>query len=153
MNLYLVQHGEATSGEENHERPLTATGRAAVEAMAAHVARHAAIHVDRILHSGKLRAGQTAEILATHLNKTAEPSDALKPMDDPSIWANRIKELNGNMMLVGHMPHLSRLASLLACGDPKHPLIKFRYGSPVAMGRDSDSIWTVRWVLTLDIVL
>ena len=36
------------------------------------------------------------------------------PNDDPMIWVGRLTEEHNDLMLVGHLPHLSpRLASLL----------------------------------------
>ena len=55
MALYLMQHGEATTEAENAGRPLTETGRAAVERVAAR-ANAADVRIDRCVHSGKLRA-------------------------------------------------------------------------------------------------
>ena len=63
MRLYLVQHGEAKPEAEDPQRPLADAGRQAVE----HVARQAAragVRPQVILHSGKLRAQQTGEIMA-----------------------------------------------------------------------------------------
>ena len=59
MDIYLMQHGVATPAEEDRARPLSAPGRAGVE----RVARRAAacgVRVGRCVHSGKLRAEQTA---------------------------------------------------------------------------------------------
>ena len=60
MKLYLVQHGEACAEDVDPERPLTAQGRADVERLAAFL-QQAGIQVGRVIHSGKLRAEQTAE--------------------------------------------------------------------------------------------
>ncbi len=52
------------------------------------------VQVSRILHSGKLRAKQTAEALSEHLHPTGGSSetDGLAPLDDPTIWAGRLAE-------------------------------------------------------------
>ena len=75
MALYLMQHGEATTEAENPARPLTDTGRAAVERVAAR-AKAADVRIDRCVHSGKLRAEQTAELLVGVLgsDKSIEPA-------------------------------------------------------------------------------
>ena len=116
--LYLVQHGEAKREEEDPARPLTDKGKSEVEKIASFIAK-TGIHIERILHSGKLRALQTAEILASHLKppRGIEQADALDPLADPKIWAERLKDTNEDIMLVGHLPHLSKLASLLLTGD------------------------------------
>ncbi|HDD66024.1 MAG TPA: phosphohistidine phosphatase SixA, partial [Nitrososphaeria archaeon] len=62
MKVYLVQHGEAKREEEDPARPLTEEGKREVEDVARFLAE-LGVRVDRILHSGKLRAAQTANIL------------------------------------------------------------------------------------------
>jgi phosphohistidine phosphatase len=39
------------------------------------------------------------------------------------------------MMLVGHLPHLARLAGLLLAGDPDRPVIAFGQGGLVGLER------------------
>ena len=65
MQVYLVQHGLAKSKDEDPERPLTAVGREEVERVA-RAAAAVAVRPAAILHSGKARAEQTAEIFAAH---------------------------------------------------------------------------------------
>ena len=55
MDLYLMQHGQATTETEDPERALTAAGRAAVRRVAKR-ARAADVRISGCLHSGKLRA-------------------------------------------------------------------------------------------------
>jgi phosphohistidine phosphatase len=95
MRLYLVQHGEAKREEEDPSRPLTENGRIEVERVAEFLAR-AGVKVDRILHSGRLRAAQTAEILARHLrpSKGVERAEGLDPLADPNIWAEKLREVD-----------------------------------------------------------
>lgn len=67
MRLYLVQHGEAKKEEEDPLRPLSERGREDVQRVAKYVEK-LDIKASIIFHSGKLRAKQTAEILAEKLN-------------------------------------------------------------------------------------
>ena len=73
MELYLVQHGEATPKEVDPARPLTERGQVEVRRVA-HAAHVAGVTVSTIYHSGKLRAQQTAEILAKELHVAEAPS-------------------------------------------------------------------------------
>lgn len=153
MNLYLVQHGEAVNDETTDGRPLTIQGRADVETVAAFAARHASMELDCIVHSAKLRAQQSAEIIAEHIApKSAVPAEGLSPDDDPEIWARLLSRRDDNVMLVGHLPHLNRLASLLLTGAPDREIVRFRMGGIVALARDEEGAWTLRWVLTPDVV-
>ena len=83
MALYLVQHGEAKSEQEDKERPLSGKGRQEADAVAKKMAE-AEIKAERIYHSPKLRALQTAEIFAARLGSQASAMEGLKPMDDPA---------------------------------------------------------------------
>lgn len=59
----------------------------------------------------------------------------------------RETETAGRLMLVGHLPHLSRLASLLLVGDPRRDLIPFRNGGIVYLVK-AERGWLLEWVLT-----
>ncbi len=49
-------------------------------------------------------------------------------------------------MLVGHLPHLARLAAHLLTGDSDHPVVRFRPGGLVAL-EPADAGWLVSLVL------
>ena len=66
MKVYLVQHGESKSETEDPERPLTEKGKEVVGSVAGYVAP-LGVEVTQILHSGRPRAKQTAELLAQYL--------------------------------------------------------------------------------------
>ena len=148
MRLYLVQHGEAKREEEDPSRPLTDRGREEVRRVAEYAAR-IGVKVDRIIHSGKLRAAQTAEIMAEALKppKGVERADGLDPLADPKIWAERLREVGEDLMIVGHLPHLSRLASLLLTGREDLEPVKFRMGGVVCLERDEAGKWSVLWAI------
>jgi len=147
MEVYLVQHGEAKPESEDCERPLTDKGRTEVEYVASYVAS-LGVKVSRILHSGRLRAKQTAEIFAQHL---APPQGVLEqrglgPLDDPQEAKRLIQQAGRPLMLVGHLPHLSRLTASLILGDPEKEVVKFSMGGVVYLGR-SDDFWSIGWAL------
>jgi phosphohistidine phosphatase len=149
MMLYLVQHAEAKREDEDPLRSLTETGAQDVRRVAVHLSKKN-ISLDRALHSAKLRARQTAEILREYLKPVhgAAETDALAPMDDPRIWADRITAGQENLMLVGHLPHLERLAALLLCGDPSKRVVAFTMAAVVAIERSDDGTWSLRWLIT-----
>ncbi|MCZ6522899.1 MAG: histidine phosphatase family protein, partial [Alphaproteobacteria bacterium] len=62
MRLYLVQHGEALAKEVDAERRLSADGRRDVRRLAEFLAK-SGLRVRKVLHSGKARARETAELL------------------------------------------------------------------------------------------
>ena len=146
MRLYLMQHGKAKSKEEDPSRSLTFEGRAEVERVTAFLARTGSCEGLTVRHSGKTRARETAEALATAFDgATVEESDGLGPMDDPDIWVDRLAATNEGAVLVGHVPHLARLASLLLAGDPDRGVVRFANGGVLCLERSEDRQWALVW--------
>jgi phosphohistidine phosphatase len=155
MALYLMQHGEATTEAENAGRPLTETGRAAVERVAAR-ANAADVRIDRCVHSGKLRAEQTAEALvgAFGSEMSIEPRDGLAPNDPVAPVADWLRDAaeSSSIALVGHLPFLDRLASLLITDDENTHVVEFRMGGLVKLvPRSEGPGFTVAWILAPEI--
>jgi phosphohistidine phosphatase len=148
MFLYLVQHAEAKRAEEDPARDLTAQGAQDITRVAKYVGK-VPVAVSRILHSGKTRALRTAEILAASLQPPGEVSstDGLAPLDDPEVWAARVAGLAEDVMLVGHLPHLARLAARLTCGDQDKTVVNFKMGGMVCLSRLEENQWAVEWML------
>ena len=92
MQLYLVQHGVAKNETEDPQRALTDEGRRVVEYMAQYLAA-VVIGIDRIEHSEKLRARQTAEILAAalHPKDGTKQVSGLAPNDDVQSVRERLQ--------------------------------------------------------------
>lgn len=154
MRLYLVQHTEAKSEEEDPARPLTEKGLADIKRVARHLREHAAIKLAEIAHSGKTRAEQTAQVLAEALAplRGLAKAEGLEPLADPKPWAERLAELDEDIMLVGHLPHLSRLTSRLILDDEERKVVRFQMGGVVCLERDTEGNWAVRWALTPELV-
>jgi phosphohistidine phosphatase len=154
MLLYLVQHAEAKSEAEDPKRDLTPKGSLDIEAVSHHLKR-LPVQVSQIFHSGKTRARTTANILGNHLQPAAGVSEApgLAPMDDPDIWADRLAGMDEDIMLVGHLPHLGRLAALLMSGDKERNVINFQMGGAVRLRRMEAGQWAIDWMIVPDIIL
>jgi phosphohistidine phosphatase len=61
MRLFLVQHGNALLKDVDPERGLSESGKQDVANVVAFLAR-GSVQVERIFHSGKKRAWETAEL-------------------------------------------------------------------------------------------
>ena len=146
MRLYLVRHGQAAPGADDAARTLTAAGRAEVEAVA-DVLRSRGVRVGQIRHSGLARARETAEILAAALGLTGGVgvNGALTPEADPREAAALLADVPDSSVLVGHLPHLARLASFLVALPGADP-ITFHPGTAVCLERDPTR-WTTAWIL------
>ncbi len=149
MKLYLVQHGESKQEAEDPARPLTDAGRKSMEQVGRRLARTALFQSGlAVRHSGKLRAKQTAEILASLLGVPGPPQEVggLAPNDPPELALELVQRSASDLLLVGHLPHLSRLASLLV-GAAERTVVRFRMGGVVCLGRDESGAWALEWML------
>jgi phosphohistidine phosphatase len=149
MKVYLVQHAEARKREEDPTRALSEEGWRDLERVS-NTLRVKDIEVAAILHSGKLRAEQTAEKLSEVVGSSGGvgETDGLAPLDDPNIWSGRLEAELNDVMLVGHLPQLSRLAGLLLAGDPNRKVISFRNGGVTCLERNEEGNWSVEWIVT-----
>lgn len=150
MKLYLVQHGEATSKETNPNRPLTKKGKEDVSRMAKFLKKKG-IRVIATWHSGKLRAIQTAQILGEAVSVEIIKQEGLAPNDPVDKWLEELNTRVKDVMIVGHLPFLQRLASLLLVGDESSQLITFRPGGVVCLEREEGK-WSLVWTLPSELV-
>jgi phosphohistidine phosphatase len=141
MDLYLMQHGQATSDAENLERPLTDAGQAAVQRVPAR-ARAAGVRVGHCVHSGKARAEQTARLLVSEIGVEAsvQARAGLAPTDPAAPTAQWLRGVSEHraLALVGHPPFPDRLASLLVAGDEEAQVVHFRMGGLVKLEPKQD---------------
>jgi len=145
MRVYLVQHGLAMDESEDASRPLSAQGREDVTRTAGFLSLFEKPQPARTVHSGKLRAGQTAEMFAEAWGGLeVETGSDLNPNDDPAIWSARLLELQEDIMLVGHLPFMQRLSGLLICGDASTTPVRFRNGGVVCLEK-GESGWSMLW--------
>jgi phosphohistidine phosphatase len=155
MDLYLMQHGRATTDAENPERPLTDAGQAAVQRVAARV-RAAGVRVSHCVHSGKLRVEQTARLLVSEIGTEAsvEVRPGLAPNDPvaPTVeWLRGVTEHQA-LALVGHLPFLDSLASLLVAGNEDAQVVHFRMGGLVKLEPKEDRDgFAVVWAIPPDL--
>jgi phosphohistidine phosphatase len=148
MAVYLVQHGRSLPKDIDPDQGLSDEGMAETKRIA-EVARGYHVRVSLIKHSGKTRARQTAEIFASALNPTAgvEEAGGLKPLDDVAAFAGSI-DMAADMMLVGHLPFMQRMASYLVTGSADAPIFKFQNSGIVCLEKDPDSgSWVIVWTL------
>ncbi len=150
MKLYLVRHGEALSKAEDPERSLSPPGREGIRRVAEFLSG-TGLSVPVIFHSGKKRAAETAEILASKVAPGVVPvkSDGLSPNDPLEIMQGRLEEWTRDTMLVGHLPYMAVLTSslLIETTDDVPALVVFNPGTVVCLGRGRISGWYLEWVV------
>jgi len=153
MHAYLVQHGKAKSAEEDPNRGLSDEGREEVARMGEFL-HGLCITVSLVHHSGKARAEQTAHILANCIRTSAGPchAEGLNPNDDPAEVANFLNIYTDDILVVGHLPHLERLTSLLLTGTPDRRPVQYRNAGVVCLEKERSGTWSVAWVIGPDLL-
>jgi phosphohistidine phosphatase len=108
----------------------------------AQVAAERGVQVSEICHSGILRAQQTAEILARYLKPSGGVRElsGITPDDDPHIAKAALDLAAEPILLVGHLPHLSRLSGLLTAGKE----VEFSPATLVCC-KKNDARWEIEW--------
>nr|WP_248287083.1 phosphohistidine phosphatase SixA [Chromohalobacter moromii] len=121
-NLYIMRHGETVPGMPDSERSLTKQGEAEARAMGTWLDSMLANDVRaalRIVASPYRRAQQTAQWMATPLERPVEtlpiitPDDPLEPLID---WLQQ-EVAHTPCLLVSHMPLVGALVGRLVEGD------------------------------------
>ena len=153
MHLYLVQHGKARSKDEDPERHLSEDGLRETQSMAEFV-KPLDLHVEAVWHSDKPRAIETAQILdsAIKIEAGLVQHNGLTPNDPVKPVTEEIKEAQRDLMIVGHLPFLSKLASRLLIGDEERELVVFQNSGIVCLETDSGSEWRLVWMVTPGLV-
>lgn len=148
MRLYLVRHGKAVPVGDEWRRPLAPRGRRDVARVAACLEK-AGYRVGRVLHSGRERARETAEILSAAIGpagRVEEMRHGLQPEDSPEILARAAAGWNEDVMAVGHEPFMGRMLARLLCGDADAPLALVKTGTVVCVEGVGDR-WCLRWMI------
>jgi phosphohistidine phosphatase len=135
VKIILVQHGDAVSGEMDSERPLSATGREQARKAGEFLNAISACPA-LIVHSGKKRAQETAEIISRALGGVRmEVRGHLNPKDGLERIMAEVQASEASLMVVGHMPFLGRLASSLMGADEARMVVDVAQASPVIFSR------------------
>jgi len=143
LKLYLVRHGESKSEQEDSSKPLTERGRQDVRHLG-RTLRNMNIRVPRIVHSGKLRAEETARLLADSLEAPVKVklAEGLAPNDDISPALEWVEAEDEDLMIVGHLPFLARLLEALVKAPDLQDLPVFDSGNLVGVERIGDD-WRI----------
>jgi phosphohistidine phosphatase len=107
-----------------------------------------------ILHSSKTRARQTAEIIAVRLSPGCQlkERDGLAPNDPIDALVNEVSGMASDLMIVGHLPFLGKLAARLLAGVESKNVVAFRQGGVVCLQRTQDQTWQVAWMITPELL-
>ena len=153
MRVYLARHGKAKPVEEDRNCSLTDKGHDEVARVAEFLAEQR-ITLSLIQHSGKKRAEESAHIFASYMRCTAGPhhTSGLDPEDDPAATANFLKVYTDDVLIVGHLPHLERLTSLLLTGNLDRRPIRFANGAVVCLEKEDEGRWSLVWAIVPELL-
>jgi phosphohistidine phosphatase len=151
--LYLLRHADAGNPDrwagEDAERPLSAKGQRQAARLAAHL-RALAWAPDSIVTSPKRRASDTAGVVADSLGVPVRVDGRLAE----GFGLPELKELlaaeshAGRVLLVGHDPDFSDLASVLVGAA-----VQLRKGSLIRIDLDDAAeTGVIRWLLPPDVL-
>jgi len=139
MILYILRHAiaedEAPKGDDRARR-LTSRGRAKMRAVAQGMHR-LGLRFDVLLTSPLVRAVETAAIVAEVYGGKPAPQElpALAAGTPPAETARALRPFvrHDHVVIVGHEPGLSGLASLLLTGSPTAMSIELKKGGVIAL--------------------
>ena len=154
MLLHLIRHAHAGDPEAwdgpDAARPLSEKGRSQAERLGRYLA-DIGFRTEAILTSPKLRALQTAEIVAAHLGVDVVEDHRLAGALDLDTVAAILKDADDTErpVLVGHDPDFSEVVSILSdsANTPmrKGALARIEIEGPLEPGAG-----TLRWMIPPD---
>jgi phosphohistidine phosphatase len=147
MRLYLVQHGQALPKEANPERPLSEPGQTDINRLARFLQK-ADIQVSQVIHSGKKRAQQTADLLVSSIcpGETTQEGTGLNPNDPVEEFALKVSQWQEDILVVSHLPFVAKLLDHLVAKNLEE-VVSFRPGTIVCLERIDSQGWKIAWMI------
>ncbi|GAB5561207.1 MAG: phosphohistidine phosphatase SixA [Synoicihabitans sp.] len=156
MRLFLIRHAHALDHENDAKRPISERGQLMTQKAAQFLKSSRVLNPRQIWHSPLQRAFETAADLVSmmELDSDLVETDGLLPFDDPQIIAERLRiyPTTHDIAMVGHQPHLSRLASLLINDSADPAVFHFKKNAVLALRmavethpRSNLPKWRVAW--------
>jgi phosphohistidine phosphatase len=156
LQLHLLRHADAGDPAawtgDDADRPLSPKGVAQSERLGEFLAS-VGFRPDAIISSPKLRARQTADLVANALGATVTVDDRLAEGVDPPTVDRMLEDFGTSRrpVLVGHDPDFSEILGYLAGTDAltmkKGAFARLDVKGPVAGGQG-----TLRWLVPPDLL-
>jgi phosphohistidine phosphatase len=149
MNLYIVRHAEAAAKEIHPERKLTEAGVRDAESLGKLMAS-LQLGASEIWHSPKPRAAQTAHAIAdaVGLGSACLVREGLLPGDPVKPLAKILNLIEQDLIIVGHDPFLTRLASRLVCGRASAAVVDLDKPSLLHLTNVPEGEWRIVQLLS-----
>ena len=104
---------------------------------------------------GYSAADSQCELLAEaiKIKKAKTVREGLGPNDDVARLKDELDATTDDIMIVGHLPFLNKLASLLLAGCESADAVVFRNAGIVALSRNEKNLWQIDWMVTPEILI
>ena len=150
MHLYLMRHGESLSVEIDPKKSLSSDGVTDVKKIGKFLKKNLILPPEiNIYHSTKLRTKQTATIISEYFpsTKKIEQLENLCPNDPLDQIFDRIQLEWEDILLVGHLPVLSKLTSKILLSNELLPVIDFSSASILSLIQENKE-WVIEWFIS-----
>jgi len=145
INVYFVQHALAQPKDIDEKRPLTDLGVEETIKVAQKL-KEQGIIIHKIVHSGKLRAAQTADLFSKTLEiENVSELDGMNPNDNAYEFLPQITE--NAVMYIGHLPNIQKIVAALICSDENCNAIQFQNSSIACIEIDGNKN-SLKWFIT-----
>ncbi len=152
--LFLVRHGEAVMSELLPGRPLSNLGVEETGQIAKELKKRQ-VSPEKIWYSTRLRAEQTAKILAEEMalpGVVVEKKDGIGPNDAVEAFSNQLdlEFASGTqkLLVVGHLPFLPDLLRILVKAHKTLVGILFTESSVLCLESEDGHSWKVAWFIS-----
>lgn len=152
MKIYIIRHGDAKSESEDIKRPLNEKGIQDIRKIG-NFMKKLCIKIDKIYHSSKLRAKQTAEILSEYIEikQGLIEITGLEPNADINILFDKFLEETEDFSIVGHLPYLSHFVSKLITGDENKSIIELKPASILCIEKTLQNNFIINFFISPEI--
>jgi phosphohistidine phosphatase len=147
-----MRHGEYFTNYTTQLDMLTEKGEKDLLQLAT-LLRPFNLHVSTIFHSEKHRAKQTAEIISKGFvcDLPIQARKGINPNDNVAIFFDEIANWSDDVLVIGHLPFMGNLTSLLLMGSESEDMINFQPGTLVCLETRARFKWAINWMLTPDL--
>lgn len=155
MELYLIRHGEAETGNPDEEGPpLSERGMGEVRRVVDHLGTLKKFP-SRVFSSTLRRAFQTAELFNQNWQLEIAQVEWLAPGVEPSRIIKELSQIpDPSVALVGHLPTLGWLLSTLLWGvPPKEIILPKGSVSYLEVQAMEPAGATLRWMISPEMIL
>lgn len=153
MESIIVHHGEAVDASVNPERPLSKKGQEQFVKLAQFL-NIINWKPDIIIHSGILRAFESAAIVAATFNCEVTVNNSINPNGNPDDIMQYLLREKRNVIVVTHKPFIDILVARVL-STSQTGLITISNASPVFLSSDGDKLYCKAYIpeMMIDVII